>query len=103
MSIIVKRQNGEVGKVQIAHWWPQRDWDWTGYTHSPIPSHVRNRAYRMGTTYMTMARVMFPSGELATYALCCPKDQPTREAGRFISLLRMGRLLKSMGLRRERV
>ena len=101
--IVVKKENGEEGRLQIAHWWPGRDWDWTGVAYSPIPSYMRNRAYRKDSKYMTMARIVFPSGELATYAVCCPKDQPTREAGRFISLLRMGRLLKSMGLRMERV
>ena len=99
--IIVKKGNEE-GRLGVAHWWPTRSlFDWTH--NSPIPTHVRRTARGKGTKYLTMVSVNFPTGQLVTFASCCPKDIPTREAGRFIALLRMGRLLKSMGLKWERV
>lgn len=101
MKLIVRNGNQE-GRVGLAHWWPTRSYmDWNH--HSPIPTHVRRNARRRGTRYLTMASVNFPAGQLATFAACCPQDQPTRAAGRFIALLRLGRLLKSMGLKWERV
>jgi hypothetical protein len=87
-------------RVSIAHWWPSREFDRDHY--SPIPSFIRHRAYQRGSRYMTMVHVVLPQGHLATYAKCCAKDQPDRAKGRFIALLRMARLLKSMGLRMEK-
>lgn len=101
---IVVRDGEKVGKVQIAHWWPGRSqYSVRGYGFSyisPFPAYVFR--HTKGTKYMTMVRAVFPDGELATYAKCCPKDQPSRATGRFIALLRMARLLKSMGLRMEK-
>jgi hypothetical protein len=57
----------------------------------------------MKSKYMSMVQVELPGGILTTYAVCRDNDQPSREKGRFIALLRMGRLLKSMGLKMERV
>jgi hypothetical protein len=100
MKLVV--MNGDLeGRVGLYHWWPRRDY-WVN--NSPIPFHIRNRARCNGNKYLTMAFVDFPNSRLATYTSCHPtKDQPTREAGRFIALLRLGRLLKSMGLKWERV
>jgi len=103
--IVVRNGDGE-GRVSIAHWWPGRSYySFAGTTisyNSPFPTYILNRHGRIGTKYMTMVRISFDNGELATYAMCCPKDQPGRAKGRFIALLRMGRLLKSMGLKMER-
>jgi len=101
--IVVRNGDGE-GRVGIAHWWPGRCWTSIGFSIaiSPIPAYMRSRALRMRSKYMTMVRVSFPEAELATYAVCRANDQPSREKGRFIALLRMGRLLKSMGLKMER-
>lgn len=104
MGIIVKDGESE-GRVGIAHWWHGRDWWHTGnftYATNPIPAYMRRRAHRMKSKYMTMVRVSFPEADLATYAICRENDQPCRAKGRFIALLRMGRLLKSMGLKMER-
>jgi len=105
MAIVVRTDDG-VGRVGIAHWWPGRSYYSFAGTmisyNSPFPSYILRRSGRVKTKYMTMVRVTFEDGELATYAMCCPKDQPSRAAGRFIALLRMARLLKSMGLKMER-
>ena len=103
--MILVRKGEEVGRVWIAHWWPGRDWwsnDHFSWTINPIPAYVRGKAHRMKSKYMTMVRVTFPDGELVTYSTCRSNDQPNRAKGRFIALLRMGRLLKSMGLRMEK-
>lgn len=99
--MIVVRDGEKVGRVGIAHWWPYRN-IWWEESFSPFPSYIRNRAYKMRSKYMTMARVSLPEGELATYAVCRANDQPNRAKGRFIALLRMARLLKSMGLKMEK-
>ena len=101
MMPIVVRDGERVGRVGIAHWWPYRNW-WWEEGNGPFPTYIRDRARRMRSRYMTMVRVSLPNGELATYAICREMDQPNRAKGRFIALLRMGRLLKSMGLRMER-
>ena len=98
MKIVV---SGTESRVGIVHWWPKRDWWQCDY--SPIPAFLRKKAYRNKSKYITMVCVNLPQGYLATFATCCAKDQPARAKGRFIALLRMGRLLKSMGLRMERV
>ena len=104
--MIVVKDGENVGKVNIAHWWPGRpQYSFRGNSisySSPFPVHIFHRGRGKHTKYMTMVRVEFPDGELATYAKCCPKDQPSRATGRFIALLRMGRLLKSMGLKMEK-
>ena len=99
MTIVV-RDGEKVGRVGIAHWWPGRYW-WRS-VDSPFPAYMRRRAYRMKSKYMTMAHVRFEDGAVTTYAVCRANDQPNRAKGRFIALLRMGRLLKSMGLRMEK-
>ena len=101
MMPIVVRDGEKVGRMGIAHWWPHRN-IWWQESFCPFPSYIRNRAYRMRSRYMTMVRVSLPRGELATYAICREMDQPNRAKGRFIALLRMGRLLKSMGLKMAR-
>ena len=98
---LVVRDGEEVGRVHICHWWPERYYDFLGYG-SPIPSYVRKRAYDQDSKYLTMTSVELPRGALATYAFCREMDQPSRAKGRFIALLRMGRLLKSMGLKMEK-
>jgi hypothetical protein len=97
MKIVV---SGTESRVGLAHWWPERDHRWDHI--SPVPSFMRHRAYQNKSRYITMVYANLPQGYLSTFAVCCEKDQPTREKGRFIALLRMGRLLKSMGLRMER-
>lgn len=97
MKIVV---GGTEGRVGIAHWWPERDQQWDHI--SPIPAFMRNKAHKDSSRYMTMVYANLPIGHLSTFAICRHDDQPTREKGRFIALLRMGRLLKSMGLRMER-
>lgn len=103
---IVVRKGEEVGRVWIAHWWPGRpQYSFVGTTisySSPFPAYIFKRGRGKHTRYMTMVRVEFAEGEFATYSMCCPKDQPNRAKGRFIALLRMARLLKSMGLKMER-
>jgi len=98
MPIIV-RDGLERGRVGVAHWWPERDFCWGP---SVLPTYMRRRARRMKSKYMTMVYVEFPNSAIATYAVCRANDQPSREKGRFIALLRMARLLKSMGLKMER-
>jgi len=98
MPIIV-RDGLERGRVGVAHWWPERDCWWAS---SVFPTYMRNRARRMKSKYMTMVYVEFPEKVLVTSAICRKNDQPSREKGREIALLRMGRLLKSMGLKMER-
>ena len=102
---LVVRDGEEVGSVHIVHWWPGRDYsycgDFTWYV-SPIPAYVRWKAREQDSKYLTMTSVKLPRGDLATYAVCRKNDQPSRAKGRFIALLRMGRLLKSMGLKMEK-
>ena len=104
--MIVVRRGEDVGRVSIAHWWPHRSFfRFTGtmISHSsPFPSYILKRVGRTKAKYMTMVRVTFDDGELATFAICCPKDQPSRATGRFIALRRMARMLKDMGLKMER-
>lgn len=99
MGIIVKDGSIE-GRVGIAHWWPDRAFQQNHF--SPFPTFIRRRAYRMRSKYMSMVQVELPRGILTTYAICRENDQPCRAKGRFIALLRMDRLLKSMGLKMER-
>jgi len=104
MKIVVRDGDAEA-RVGLSHWWPGRDWVWHSdftATFSPIPAYVRNKAHRMGSKYMTMVYTELPRGHLATYAVCRANDQPSRAKGRFIALLRMGRLLKGMGLKMEK-
>lgn len=99
MMLVVRTSEGD-GRVGIAHWWPGKGFI-SGF-NSPFPAYIRRRAYRRGSKYMTMAYVELPGGVISTYATCCKKDHPTRAQGRFIALLRLARILKSMGLKMER-
>ena len=99
---LVVRAGEDACKVGVAHWWPYR-WHWYDEASlSPFPSYMRRKAYRMNSKYMTMVRVSFRDGDLTTFAVCRANDTPSRAKGRFIALLRMGRLLKSMGLKMEK-
>lgn len=106
MGIVVRDGKTE-SRVGIVHWWPGRDGRrWQGYAcyeHiSSIPTFLRMKAYRDRSKYITMIYANLPAGHLSTFAICRHNDQPSREKGRFIALLRMGRLLKSMGLKMEK-
>ena len=91
--------NGErTGRLAIAHWWPEKNW----IQESTLPAYMVRKSRRMRSRYMTVASARFEDGEIAAVSRCCKKDQPSREAGRFIALLRLGRTLKEMGYRFER-
>jgi hypothetical protein len=89
--------NGEkIGRLSIAHWWPGRDHWWE--TPS-VPAFMIRDSKRKRSRYMTVASARFEDGEVAAVARCCKRDQPSREVGRFIALLRLARTLKRMGYR----
>jgi len=92
--------NGEkVGRLSITHWWPERHW-WESVS---VPAFLVRKSLRMRSRYMTVASARFEDGEISAVARCCKRDQPSREVGRFIALLRLARTLRRMGYRMERV
>lgn len=52
---------------------------------------------------MTIVSTDLGGVELSAWARCCPNDQPRREVGRFIALLRLARTLRPLGYRLEKI
>jgi hypothetical protein len=95
---IVARKGSDERVVRLKHWWPGR---WMGgYDIVFVQEKLIQRAYKEGTRYMTVAHVdLAPNAAVAAWSRCCPKDQPSRETGRFIALLRLARALRPLGYR----
>jgi hypothetical protein len=99
---IVATNGSDKQIVRLKHWWPGR---WMGgYDIVFVQEKLIRKAYQKGTKYMTVAQVDLGSNTtMVSWARCCPKDQPSRAAGRFIALLRLARALRPLGYRLEKV
>ena len=99
--MLVATNGEETYRVNLVHWWPGRKF------------RNRNRTlglffemkHKKGTRYATVAFIHiaeeYGSRVFSGVSLCCPKDQPSRGAGRFIALLRLARALRKAGYRLE--
>lgn len=100
--MIVATNGRDESVVKLVHWWPGRwPWDHLFGQSGSFPMPLVWRARRDGTRYMTLASVDLGDCTMSSIARCCPKDQPTRAAGRFIALLRLARALRRMGWKLE--
>lgn len=110
--MLVATNGKESHKVHLAHWWPGRYFEgWTGsegifnkwftMKKPPIPYDLVLKCLDQETRYLTYASVTVGNSAVQTCAMCCPRDNPSRRAGRFIALLRLARALRGMGYRLE--
>ena len=90
--------NGEIqARVRVYHWWPEKEW----WGECPIPAFITKRAREKESKYLTYAEVMFEAIRPFSYALCCPRDAPSRKMGRTIAFGRLNKELESFGFRLE--
>jgi hypothetical protein len=97
-DVWVVRIGGWTGRVTFHEWWPGKRGVQAWITGLQLQL--------MGLTpkHATFARVDLADGycRIESPAYCCPRDEVDRAKGGFISLLRLARVLKKLGLRIER-
>ena len=80
--------------VRIYHWWPGKEW----YRENPIPSFLVKEAEIKGSKYLTYTEAEDLNWD---FALCCPRDVPSRKMGRKIALGRLAKRLERQNFRLE--